>query len=595
MDALVPAISSAFRVDTMVATAAGSIVGLLFGAIPGLTFSTALALMVPLTFGIDTVPAIALLLGVYSGGMTGGAVSAVLLGIPGTPSAAATVFDGYPMALKGEASVALGASVIASAFGGLFSLVVMMLLLEQVAAVAIRFGPAEIFALVLFGLSTICGLAEKSLLRGLIAGAIGLMLMTIGLDELDGVGRLTFDTVELQQGVNIVVAMIALFAVPQVITTFMEYGTTQPSQMTEAVQGVLPWRRVGAYWWLMVRSSGIGTIVGAIPGMGGPIASFLAYDHARRFSRRPQDYGKGEIGGVIAPEAANNAVMGGALIPVLSLGIPADPATAIILGALLVHGLQPGPALFQNSLDVVYALYITIVVSWIIILLIQLWGVRLFVRVLQVPPHVLAVCILVLCGIGAYAIRNSVFDVYLMAILGLIGYVLQRVRIPLAPIVLGLVLGPTLEQQYRTALILGEGSHAVFVQSPFAVCMLALVASVVMWQVWSLLRSGPAKIEAGEARLSYGAAQRPEVTDHAGTRRTNGRAGRPRGDEDRGSVAGRAVGRRGAGQADGGRRQLPRRLPPLGLLPTAHAQRGRQRSSGRRRTHRTGGQRSETW
>lgn len=491
MDVLAAAIAAAFRPDTLIATAAGSVVGLVFGAIPGLTFSTALVLMMPFTFGIDTVPAIALLFGVYSGGMTGGAVSAILLGIPGTPSAAATVFDGYPMALKGEASVALGASVVASAFGGLFSLVVMMLALEQVAAIAIRFGPAEIFALVLLGLSTICGLAEKSLVRGLIAGVLGLMLMIVGLDEIDGVARLTFGTVELQQGVNMLVAMTGLFAVPQVITTFMEYGKPQQSQVSEIVRGVLPWRRLRGYWWLMVRSSGIGTIVGAIPGTGGPIASFLAYDHARRFSSRPDDYGKGELGGVVAPEAANNAVMGGALIPVLSLGIPCDAATAIILGGLLVHGLQPGPALFQNSLDVIYALYVTIVVSWVFILLIQVWGIRLFVRVLKVPPHLLAVCILVLCSIGAYAIRNSIFDVYLMAVVGLLGYVLQRLRIPLAPIVLGLVLGPTLEQQYRTALILSEGSHRIFIESGFAVSFLALILMLIAWQIWSMLRRRP--------------------------------------------------------------------------------------------------------
>ena len=258
---------------------------------------------------------------------------------------------------------------------------------------------------------------------------------------------------------------------------------------------MLPWRQLRGYWWLMVRASGIGTIVGAIPGTGGPIASFLAYDHARRFSRRPDDYGKGELGGVVAPEAANNAVMGGALIPMLSLGIPGDPATAVILGGFLVHGLQPGPMLFQDSLDVVYALYITIVVSWVVILLVQLWGVRLFVRVLRVPPHLMATCILVLCGVGAYAIRNSIFDVYVMAVVGLFGYALQRVRIPLAPVVLGLVLGPTLEQQYRTALILSEGSYRIFLDSPFALCMFGLVALLVAGQVWSQLRRRPAGAE----------------------------------------------------------------------------------------------------
>ncbi len=481
---------AALTPEAIAATATGAVVGLVFSAIPGLTFSTALALMMPFTFGLDTVPAIGMLLGIYSGGMTGGAVASILLGIPGNPSAAATVFDGYQLARKGEASVALGASVVASAFGGLFSLVIMMMLIEQVAAVAIRFGPAEIFALVLFGLSTICGLAERSMLRGLVAGVLGLMMMTIGLDELDGVGRLTFGTIQLQQGINVLVAMIALFAVPQVIATFIEHraGAEPGVPMTEEVRGILPLRRLAPYWGLMVRSSLIGTAVGAIPGLGGPVAAFLAYDHARRFSRKPEEYGKGELGGVVAPEAANNAVMGGALIPLLSLGIPADAATAIILGGLLVHGLQPGPLLFQTSLDIIYAMYVTIVVSWVVILLVQVAGIRVFVRVLRVPRHLLGVCILVLCGIGSYAMRNAIFDVYLMAVVGMFGYVLQRVRIPLAPVLLGLVLGRTLEQQYRTALILSEGSHRVFVESPAAAFFLALTLFVVGWQVWSALR-----------------------------------------------------------------------------------------------------------
>ena len=489
MDAVAAAVAAALQPAVLAATAAGAIVGLVVSAIPGLTFSLALVLVLPFTFAMDPIPAMAMLFGVYSGGMTGGAVSAVLIGIPGTPSAAATVLDGHAMARRGEASVALGASVIASAFGGLFSLVVMVLLLEQVAAIAIRFGPAEIFALVLFGLSTICGLAEKSLIRGLIAGVLGLMVMTIGLDPIDGVGRLTFGTVQLQQGINMLVAMIGLFAIPQVIETFLNHRRVRREVVTPEVRGVLPWSRLRGYWGLMTRSSIIGTIVGAVPGTGGPIASFLAYDHARRFSARPQDYGNGAIGGVVAPEAANNAVMGGALIPMLSLGIPGDPATAIILGGLLIHGLQPGPLLFQTNLDVIYALYVTVMISWIVILLVQVAGIRLFVRVLKVPAHILSVCILVLCAIGAFAARNTIFDVYVMAVFGLIGYSLQQVRIPVAPIVLGIVLGPTLEQQYRTALILSEGSHRIFVESPFALSLFALTAAFAGWQVWSSFRA----------------------------------------------------------------------------------------------------------
>jgi putative tricarboxylic transport membrane protein len=482
----------------VLAAAAGTVLGLVFGSIPGLTFSMALALALPFTFGMPATPALALLLGVYVGGMTGGSVSSILLGIPGTPSAAATVFDGYPMAGKGEASIALGGAVIASTFGGLFSLAVMMLLLDHVAAFALRFGPAEIFALVLFGLSTICGLAERSLLRGLVAGVIGLMLMIIGLDALDGVPRLTFGTVQMQQGVNLVVAMIGLFAVPQVIATFIGHGVAKPLELPRDVRIRLPsWRQLRERFWLMVRCAGLGTGIGAIPGTGGPIAAFLAYDHARRFSRRPDAFGKGELSGVVAPETANNAVTGGAMIPLLSLGIPGDPATAVILGGLLLHGLQPGPMLFRTHLPAIYALYVAIVLAYVVILVVQLWGIGLFVRVLRVPQHLLATCIVVFCVLGSYAIRNSIFDVYLMAVMGLAGYVLQRLRIPVAPVVLGLVLGETLEQQYRTALILSEGSHAIFYTSGPALAFFALTALTLGLQ----LRSAVLRRAASARRL----------------------------------------------------------------------------------------------
>jgi len=242
----------------------------------------------------------------------------------------------------------------------------------------------------------------------------------------------------------------------------------------------------------MVRCAGIGTGIGAIPGTGGPIAAFLAYDHARRFSKHPEDYGKGELSGVVAPETANNAVTGGAMIPLLSLGIPGDPATAVILGGLLLHGLQPGPMLFRTNLPAIYALYIAIVLAYVVILVVQLWGIRVFVRVLRVPPHLLAVCIIVMCVLGSYAIRNSIFDVYLMAVMGLLGYILQRIHIPIAPVVLGLVLGETLEKQYRTALILSEGDHHIFMNSGVALVFFGLTAVMLGMQLWSSLRRRPA-------------------------------------------------------------------------------------------------------
>jgi putative tricarboxylic transport membrane protein len=471
MDLLLSALSVALAPYAILAVVLGTFLGLVFGSIPGLTFTVALALVLPVTFSLDAAPAIGLLLGTYIGGMTGGSVSAILLGIPGTPSAAATVIDGYQLTRRGKASLALGTAVIVSTFGGLFSLLVMIVSVDFVARMALHFGPAEIFALVLFGLSTICGLSEKSLVRGLIAGVIGLMLMTIGLDEMEGVQRLTFDTITLQQGVNLLVAMIALFAVPHVIEAFAEYYRGEQRVVNAAdVTAELPsFSVLKSNFWLMIRCAFMGTGIGAIPGTGGPIAAFLAYAHAKRSSKDSESFGKGALAGVVAPETANNAVTGGAMIPLLSLGIPGDPATAIVLSGLLIHGLVPGPMLFIEHPGDIYAIYIAIIVAYIAVLGIQLVGIRFFVQMLRVPAHLLGVGIIVMCGFGAFAIRNSVFDVYTMGVLGVLAYGLMRARIPLTPIVLGLVLGPTLEREFRTAMILSEGNYSVFFSSITAV------------------------------------------------------------------------------------------------------------------------------
>ncbi len=465
----------------LLAVVSGSIVGIIFGSIPGLTFTMALALVLPLTFKLDTAAAVGMLLGTYIGGMTGGSVSAILIGIPGTPSAAATVFDGYPMAKKGQAGLALGIAVAASAFGGIFSLLVMVVLVDLIAQVAIKFGPVEIFALVVFGMSTICGLAEKSLLRGLVAGVIGLMLMTIGLDDLDGVERMTFGWVPLQQGVNLVVAMVGLFAVPHIMQWLIDYRRGRSmAQSPEDVRARMPsWSLLWQNRWLMTRCAALGTGIGSIPGTGGPIAAFLAYDHARRFSNSRENFGKGEPEGVFAPETANNAVTGGAMIPLLSLGIPGDPATAVMLGGLLIHGLAPGPLLFQEHKVEVYIIYMAVFVSYIAVVAFQIWGIKAFVKLLRVPPHLLAVCILVMCVVGTFAIRNSFLDVYIMAAIGLVGFLLTRAGIPLAPVVLGLVLGPTMEKEFRTALILSDGDYMTFFQSVPAVILYALAIGMI--------------------------------------------------------------------------------------------------------------------
>jgi len=491
MELILSAASVTLAPSAVLAVFLGSLLGVIFGAIPGLTFTVAMALVVPVTFSMETAPAIGMLLGTYIGGMTGGSVSAILLGIPGTPSAAATVLDGYALTKRGKASLALGTAVVASAFGGLVSLIVMIVSVDLVAQLAMHFGPAETFALLLFGLSTICGLSGRSLLRGLIAGVLGLMIMTIGVDAMQGVRRLTFGTVTLQQGVNLLVAMIALFAVPHIIEAFVKYyrEETPPEAVTDVRVELPTLRDLGATFWLMTRTSLLGTGIGAIPGTGGPIAAFLAYAHARKVSKTPERFGKGAMEGVVAPESANNAVTGGTMIPLLSLGIPGDPGTAILLSALLIHGLTPGPMLFIQHPGEIYQIYIAIIVSYICVVGIQLVGIRFFVQLLRIPAHLLAVGIIVMCGYGAFTIRNSVFDVYSVAILGVLAYGLIKARIPLTPIILGIVLGPALEREFRTALILSGNDVNVFWSSVPSVLFMGLALLVVGTQVVRSVRA----------------------------------------------------------------------------------------------------------
>ncbi|MFL9826444.1 tripartite tricarboxylate transporter permease [Rhodoplanes sp. SY1] len=491
MDIFMTALAASLSWQALLGTFFGALVGLIFGAIPGLTYSMALAMVLPITFTMGHTAAIALLLGTYIGGMTGGAVSAILIGVPGTPSAAATVLDGEVMAKKGQASIAIGIATIAGCVGGILSLIVMLVSVDALARVAISFGPAEITALVVFGLSTICGLAGGSLVKGLIGGVIGLMLMNIGQDPIDGVPRFTFGTTAMLQGVDLLVAMIGLFAVPHVVTVFATYWRGKEMRIEAGnVRTELPsWRLLLSQRWNFVRSAAIGTVVGAIPGTGGPIAAFLAYDQAKRWSKHPETFGKGEVSGVVAPEASNHAVTGGAMIPLIGLGIPGDPATAIILGGLLIHGIQPGPLLFMEKPDVITSIYLLFVLAYVVTALIQLFGVRLFVKALRVPPHLMAVGILVMCVIGSFAIRNSLFDVGVMGLVGFVAYWLIKGGIPATPILLGLVLGPTLEREARTALIMSEGSPAIFVESYTALLFWGFALIILGSQAIGMMRA----------------------------------------------------------------------------------------------------------
>jgi putative tricarboxylic transport membrane protein len=455
----------------------GTFMGLIFGALPGLTATMGVALLVPLTFSFPPVRALSMMLGVYCGGIAGGAVSAVLLNIPGTPSAVMTTIDGYPMAKQGRAAQALGWAATASFFGGAISWLILVTVAPQIARYALRFGPPEYAALALFGLMIISSISGKSLLKGIISGLIGVWLSFFGVDPIMGDLRFTFGSINLMSGIAIMPALIGFYALPQILRGVSENEIVDVNGTGLKSSRIIPslaevWRSKSN----IVRSSLIGTLIGMIPATGGNIAAFLAYDQAKRFAKKPEEFGQGTHEGVIASEAANNGVTGGALIPLLTLGIPGDSVTAVLLGGLMIHGLQPGPELFVRSPDVVMGMFTMLIIANVFMTVIQFFGIKFFVQVLKVPNYYLAPVLLVLSIVGSYALRNSLFDVWITMFLGLFGFIMSRGGFPMAPTVLGLVLGPILESEMRRSLILSGGRWSIFFVRPISALLIALSA-----------------------------------------------------------------------------------------------------------------------
>ncbi|NSW78497.1 MAG: tripartite tricarboxylate transporter permease [Chthonomonadetes bacterium] len=463
---------------------AGVVAGIVIGALPGLTATMGVALLVPFTFWLPTLPALMVLLGVYVGAMYGGAIPAVLIRTPGTPAAAATSLDGYPMAQAGRAGLAIGISCITGVIGGVFSTLVLMYASPQVARFALKFGPAEYFALAVFGLSVIASLSERSLLKGVLMGVCGLLLATIGMDPITAVPRFTFGLTPLLEGLALVPVLIGVFALGEVLyqtslpepdrSLFREIGRVLPSR-TEYKRITLP----------TLLACLTGTFIGALPGVGGDVASFVAYDQAKKVSKRPEEFGNGSVEGLAAAECANNSVTGGAMIPMLTLGIPGDAVTAVILGSLLMHGVRPGPDLFEKQAHLLSAIFVGLLVANLLVLPVGLAGAKLFAQTVRAPRHFLFPTIVVLCVVGSYAINNSLFDVGVMFVFGLVGWALRRWGFPVAPLVLGLILGRMVEENLRRALILSGGSWMVFLQRPLALSLLVLAvlsASLTLWQ-----------------------------------------------------------------------------------------------------------------
>jgi len=462
-----------FEPQVMLGMAAGVVLGLFTGATPGLTISMGMIVVLPLTFGLSPLTALAMLIGLYQAGMSGGSISAILLNIPGTPAATATALDGYPLARRGEPERAIQMACIASFFGGLIGLFFLVLVAPLLAQVAIKFGPVEQFSLILVGLTLIAGLSEGVMIKGCVSAVVGLMLATIGMDPMVGTPRFTFGSLELMGGLSWLPVMIGGFAIPEILQGIGVAG----QKAKERVGALRIFRRINladikrAYRSILVGGL-VGTGVGALPGANAPVAVFLAYDLARRRGENPEEFGKGAIEGVAAPEAANNAVAGGAMIPLLTLGIPGDTVTAILLGAFTIQGFSPGPLFFFQETNLIYAIFLIFLVANVLNLFTIYLLSPLLARLAFMPKGLLMPIIAVFCVMGSFLYRHNIIDVYVMVGAGLVAFLMRRYGFPFIPLILGMILGPPLEKNFRLSLILSQGDPFTFLTSTISLSIL---------------------------------------------------------------------------------------------------------------------------
>jgi putative tricarboxylic transport membrane protein len=457
----------------------GIAIGIIFGALPGLSGGIAIVLFLPFTFYLDPMVSISWLLGMYCGGTYGGSITAILIKTPGTAASAATVEDGYALAQQGKPGKALSMALVASVIGGIFSTFMLIFIAPLLSKMALKFGPAEYFSLAFFGLSIIAGVSGKSLFKGLIMGSLGMLISMIGMDPIAGVPRLTFNSLYLVGGIGLIPVLIGLFALPEILnksTSDMKKVVLDNQVSTKNKEDKLTLAEFKASFKTIIQSSAIGTIIGAIPGTGAAIASFLSYNEAKRRSKNPDEYGRGSLDGIAASEAGNNGVTGATLIPLLTLGVPGDIVTAILVGAFLIHGLTPGPSLFKDNINIVYGIMISLLIINILVYLQGKYFVKMFANVNKIPLQVMLPLLFILCVIGVYVAQNSMFDVELILVFGVVAYFAQKFKFSITPMLLGVVLGPMAEQNFRKALVLSEGNYLTFITKPISLFFLILVA-----------------------------------------------------------------------------------------------------------------------
>lgn len=457
----------------------GLAIGIVVGAIPGLTSDLGLILCIPLTYGMNPTMAILMLLAIYCGGTYGGSITAILINTPGTSANAATLFDGYPMTQKGQAFKALQMALFASTIGGLISAFALLFLAPLIARITLLFGPAEYFALAVFGLSVIAGVSNNSIFKGLIGACIGLLIASVGQDSISGVSRFIFGQRRLMAGVDLIIALIGLFAISEIMMKSQynpktDHKTISASAITKDKITRDEYRRC---WKPIGIGSLIGVIIGATPGTGGGLAAFISYNQVKQASKHPETFGKGEIEGVAASESANNGACGATMIPMLTLGVPGDGSTAILMGAFMLHGMVPGPSLFAEQGNVLYAIMLGLIVVNVFMYILGNGFTRFYAHITRIPYEILAPIVLTFCIAGSYSTNNRVYDIYIILLFGIVAYFLRRMDFQLVPILLGIVLGPLAEKNFRRAMVISQGSYGIFFTRPIS-CAFIVIAVV---------------------------------------------------------------------------------------------------------------------
>jgi len=495
IDALSYLFMSWLQPELLALTAIGTFAGIYIGAIPGLSVTMAVSILISFTFGWEVNHALALMNGIFMGGVYGGSRTAILLNIPGAPAAIATALDGYPLAKKGEAGNAIGLSTVMSVLGGFIGIIVLALAAPTVSEFAIKFQPRDYMLLAVMGILLVGSLSGESLAKGIFAGALGMLLGTVGLDPMTAEQRFTFGSVELMNGISPVALMIGLFGVSEALN---QLHTLHIPAIRQRVDKIIPSiADLKKYLPLSLQTSAIGVIIGALPGTGGDIAALMAYDHAKRITKDPEvPFGEGAKEGLVAPESANNAAVGGAYIPMLTLGIPGDAVTAIIIGALFIHGLNPGPLLLVQKPDMFWFTVGNLTLANIFLLIFGLTGIKIFTRIIECPKGVLLPLILLLSVVGAYSINNSVSDVWWMLGFGVLGYFMKFYGYQVGPVVLGIILSRLMDDNWRRAIISEQGSVSTFfinmLSSPLSATLFAAIVLILFSQTpfWKKFRAG---------------------------------------------------------------------------------------------------------